>query len=164
MKKIAFVLLLSVMLGGVLSAEPRRVSSNKAGKPNRHSAKTEIKLAIPTDTMPIDDGMGSVKIYGYDKTVNSSVETFFVTNETEDTIVAVALTIGYYDINGRQLHSRPEKIFTTIPPGATRKADIRSWDRQNSFRYSGSSKPSRKSATPYTVKISPDTLFIYKSR
>lgn len=107
----------------------------------------------PSDTIysPTD----SIVVAGYDKMLRSTRETFFVTNSSSRHITTVAITLVYYDMQGRMLHSRAATIHCDIPPSETRQLYLSSWDSQQLFYYYLSPAP-RRAATPYTVKHSID--------
>lgn len=99
----------------------------------------------------------NIILSGYDKKRNSSKESFFIINESDENFEGVVVHIRYYTPDDRMLHSRNAIITTAIPSGETRKADLPSFDTQHSFYYYLSdSDPSR--GNPYKVSIRP--LFI----
>ena len=58
------------------------------------------------------------------------------------------------DEDGSELHRRVCDIPCKSSPGETRRVDIRSWDRQNTFRYSrDAASPRRRVAIPYKVTL-----------
>lgn len=121
---------------------------------------TAVQSAPALDTIAVPTPH-SVDINGYDKPLRSRRETFFVSNNTDKKLQAIALTITYFDSSRRQLHRRSEHILVEIPAGETRQAALRSWDIQQSFYYSRSAVPARTSqATPYEVSITVDSLFV----
>lgn len=95
----------------------------------------------------------SVIFSKYDKTVDSNVETFFVTNRSRRTLSGMKLELKYMTEDGSELHRRVCDIPCNVPPGETRRVDIRSWDRQNTFCYIGSRMPRRRVAIPYKVTL-----------
>lgn len=99
-----------------------------------------------------------VTFAGYDKTVRATKESVFATNRTSRPIVAVMFTIAYYDMSGRMLHKATHRTDIEIPANETRRIDIATWDRQQSFVFHRSKRPTRSAATPYDVKISCDTI------
>jgi len=92
----------------------------------------------------------AIEICGYDKTLYSNWESFFVKNNTQDTITILNITFDYFDSHKRQLHSATVSVDCNIPPKQTRQLSIKSWDKQNSFFYYRSIKPNR-TATSYHV-------------
>lgn len=93
-----------------------------------------------------------IRFYGFDKTANSSTESFFISNRTDSTLRKVILDILYLDMQGRQLHRRDVRFECEIPCGETKRQDVKSWDTQKSFYYYQSAKP-RRQATPFKVKL-----------
>lgn len=115
-------------------------------------------LAAPTDTVAVTEDTvsvsdGDIVVSGYDKPLRSYGESFFVTNKPDSAITGVELTIDYRDIRGRQLHHRSLRHDIDLPAGETRRADIRSWDRRQTFYYIRGPKPRTSGVTPYDVKI-----------
>lgn len=98
--------------------------------------------------------LSQIVFSGYDKTISSKIESFFITNKTDCLLESVTIEIEYLTTDSLQLHKRYERIAYPIPAGETRKIDIRTWDKQNSFYYHLSIKP-RRQATPFMVKITP---------
>lgn len=103
--------------------------------------------------------INQITFCGYEKTVNSTKETIFISNPTDSTIHKVSFTITYLDDGQRILHRRSLSQAVTIPPLETRRIDIPSWDRQKTYYYIKGPRP-RKSATPYDISITPDTILI----
>lgn len=99
-----------------------------------------------------DQILPNIRFYGFDKTVGSSFESFFIINGLDSVIDAMVVTITYFDMKGRQLHKNNVKIDCQIPPHQTLRTDIKSWDTQKSFYFHQSVKPKRQ-ATPFDVKI-----------
>lgn len=99
--------------------------------------------------------LNQVVYSGYDKPLNSSTESFFITNNTDRTMTGAALYIEYLTLDGRQLN----KVFLTlscdIPPGETRQLSNKCWDRQHAFRYELSPGNRKHSGTPFKVVIDP---------
>lgn len=96
---------------------------------------------------------------GYDKTLTSATESFFITNRSGRRLLGAVLDIDYLDMSGRQLHRRTVEITCDIPDGETRKVDIPTFDRQHSFYYRLSQSP-RRQASPFDVTIRILTLML----
>ncbi len=92
----------------------------------------------------------SLVVVGYDKLLRSARETFFVVNNSSCHLKAISLTLTYYDMKGRMLHSRTAEIECNIPGGETRQLSLPSWDVQQLFYFYASPAP-RRAATPYKV-------------
>lgn len=140
--------------------------------------KTKIEVDI-TDTIAMNKGsfvvsadacdtcnhgyeLSQIVFSGYDKTISSKTESFFITNTTDCFMESVTIEIEYLTTDSFQLHKRFERIAYPIPAGETRKIDIRTWDKQNSFYYYHSVKP-RRQATPFVVRITPLSCVLRKS-
>lgn len=95
-----------------------------------------------------------ISFSGFEKPQSSSLESFFITNSTDRTITGVTLYIEYLDAEERQLHKRFLRLSCDIPSGETRRAELKSWDKQNTFYYRDSA-PSRRGGAPFTVRFDP---------
>lgn len=131
----------------------------RRGKPRAQVQPAERVAAAVADTcVPMQ---GAVAVSGFDKTLRSMRESFFITNNAADsaTLVWLRLTIDYRDGAGRQLHRRSVRLRCDVPAGQTRRADITAWDRQNVYYYK-KSEPGRRviaAAAPFDVAIRVDS-------
>ncbi len=148
-----FVLALSL----ALAASPQRTTSRKLRPAELPAA--DASVASPPDTLSLAGDTVSARFYGYEKTLRASKETLFLLNATGQDASEVRFTIVYFDASGREIHRRRVTRRTGIPAGKTIRLDIPSWDTQKTYYFSGGPRP-RISATPYTVKIIPDTLIL----
>lgn len=153
MMRISAILLILICMA---SASARKERSTHG----RLAPKAAIEAALPVDTLAADSA--TVAISGFEKTLRSRWETFFVTNHSSRCIASITVDIEYLDTKGRQLHRRPGIGITfpePIPPGETRQAKIATWDSQ-SVRYYHLSPPARTraQATPFMVRITPKTI------
>lgn len=96
---------------------------------------------------------------GYEKEAHSNKESFILINGSDKTILAFKLRIDYLDIKDRMLHAREVQQMCVVPPGETRRFDIKSWDTQHTYYYYLGNEP-KKVAIPYKVSISPISLWI----
>jgi hypothetical protein len=126
----------------------------------------KVNVATSANLSPADATADSliaptnaVRFCGYEKTLSATRETIFIENLTDSIIQQIAFTINYLDSSNRQIHSRKVKRDIKIPAQQTRRLDIPSWDTQKSYYYIHGKRP-RKSATPYNISISADTLII----
>ncbi|MCM1309780.1 MAG: FxLYD domain-containing protein [Bacteroides sp.] len=149
MKK--FILLIMLLLALPMSAKKQSVG------PARLKKSAAIAAVYDTIIPP----SGSIRIAGYDKPNPATRETFFLTNNSADSIDALNLTIKYYDTAGRQLHQATHTVKVTLPPGETRNVAVPSWDCNNSFHYEKSPAPQRRQSTPYSVKVSVNLALKY---
>lgn len=100
-----------------------------------------------------------IRCSGFEKTLRSNIESFFVTNNTDSALSRLHLTIEYLDTSDRQLHRRSEPVVADIPAGQTRRIEIRSFDRQATFYYYLSAVPrTRATATPFKVRLHVDSI------
>lgn len=93
----------------------------------------------------------SVRLSGYDKPLASRSESLFVSNRLDREITEIELSLTYTDMRGRMLHEAVRRVRAVIPPGATRRVEFPSWDRQQSFYYHRGRKPRVADVTPYDV-------------
>lgn len=111
-------------------------------------------ISLTTDSLTfVEKILPAIRFYGFDKTVGSAMESFFISNALDSEISGMEIQIKYFDMQGRQLHKRNVTLDIKIPPHETQRTDIKSWDTQRSFYFHQSAKPKRQ-ATPFTVKIS----------
>lgn len=135
----------------------RVVTTRKHLKANQHILATPdpdttaVRLVNPT---------GKIRYCGYEKPLRSTKETIFIQNLTDSTICSVSFTIEYLDNSGRKIHQRKLRQDPMIPPRQTRRLDIPSWDTQKTYYYLRGDKP-RKTATPYDIRITSDTIVIH---
>lgn len=103
--------------------------------------------------------LNQITFSGYDKPRRSALETFFITNNTDRTLNGVTLYIDYRTLDGRQLDKKYIRLICNIPPGETRMADIKSWDKQKAFYYE-KSEGGKNGGTPYTVIFDPVAYYL----
>lgn len=140
-------------------AEARRIrTKHSIPKKTEKALSTEIDanlqcLSLATDSIEFCDRIRpAIRFYGFDKTIGSNTESFFISNSLLSTLSGLEIQITYTDMKGRQLHKRTVRIETEIPPRETIRTDIKSWDTQKSFYFHKSVKP-RRQATPFDVRI-----------
>lgn len=122
---------------------------------------------VLTDTLHYSEegikSLYSVKFSGYDKEVNSYLESFIITNPSEFTITGYEVRIDYLDLQDRLLHSKNVKELCEIPPKESRRIDIKSWDTQHTFYYYLGNEP-KKVATPFKVIFTPISFWLSEER
>lgn len=113
--------------------------------------KTSAPEALYDTIYPTE---GEIRCAGYDKPNRATRETFFLTNNTADSIDAdaICITFEYLDLKNRQLHSVTHTVIIDLPHAQTRNVSIPSWDRNNAFHYELSTAPARRASTPYRVR------------
>ena len=171
MRRLLLLLALSVILPspykeewGSTSAFARKVST---ALKNPDKSKKRKKATNPDEVTIIPEGKDSLEwsrkivFSGYDKQAASSEESFFVSNNSDCYLKQLRLRITYLDLKGRMLHQRDETVKIDLPPGETRKVDIKSFDRQRSFYHILSNRPSKR-ATPFDTRIEIISLTIKK--
>lgn len=137
------------------------------GQHSKTTSKKSLQRAESTTAEPVPDFIttaadsGSVRFYGYEKTLRSAQETVFVSNLTPGNIYGLVFTVSYLDSEGRELHRRQVRTPDALPPGSTRRVDYPTWDKQHTFYFLGSPAP-RVAAIPYRVKIQPDSIIVLK--
>lgn len=152
-------LLILSLLVSVLSLQAQDTTRRGLKAKKTETEQTRVTAPAYTDTI-VAPKPHALDISGYDKPLRSRRETFFASNNTDDTLESLSFTVTYLDRSSRQLHQRAERINITIPAGETRQISFKSWDTQLAFYYINSPVPARaQQATPYEVKISVDTLF-----
>lgn len=138
--------------------------AQRTTRPGRvQAARTAAERMAQPAADTIVPTSGAVVIAGYDKTLSSRRESFFVTNAADSaTLVWILATIDYLDMQGHQLHRRRATMRCDIPPRQTRRLDIPAWDRQGVYYYRGS-EPRRRvqaAASPFEISIRIDSVAV----
>lgn len=156
--KVASIILVALLLFGL--ATPVGHSERRKTTRKHLQLKPDQKSSAGSDAwyIPVNQEH-PVQFYGYEKKQSSTKETLFIANRSDSSFSEIHFTIDYFDTSNRKIHSRSVKQNLQLSPGDTRRIDIRSWDTQRSYYYLGGAAP-RKSATPYTVKVSIDSLLL----
>lgn len=94
----------------------------------------------------------SIRFAGFEKNASSTVESFFVTNNSNVAIRRLTVRITYRDMHGRMLHRREENIDAVLPQSETRRVSLKSFDTQKNLYYYRSNPP-RRGGMPFTVEI-----------
>jgi len=141
----AFTLLLAAVMALSQSAEARKQSTSQGRLHPRPTATTRQADAYETvDSLP------GLSLYGYDKPLSASSESFYAVNRSDADVGLITVEFSYFDMSGRLLHKAEHTIRCLLPASETRKLSVPTWDRQHSLYYHKSTVP-RRSATPYTV-------------
>ncbi len=151
------ILTLIILLFSIPSTEARKIKTKHSiPKQTEKSIKAESQdsiISISSDSVIfVDKIRPAIRFYGFDKTVTSTMESFFIVNDLKENIKGMEIQITYFDMQGRQLHKRTISLECDIPAGETKRTDTKSWDTQKSFYFHQSVKPKRQ-ATPFTVKL-----------
>lgn len=109
-------------------------------------------LTEDQDSLKLAELTHDIVLSGFDKTLTSTKETFFVTNGTPHDIHRMVIEIIYTDTEGRQLHKRNVTVKAAVPAGETRMLDIKTFDTQKSFYYRDSTPPRRR-GTPFDIRM-----------
>lgn len=104
-------------------------------------------------------GINQVTFSGFDKTIKSSKESFFIKNNTDRTLNGIVVSIDYRMPDGRQLTKRLLRLACDIPAGETRKADIPTFDCQHSYYYLRSVAP-KNGGNPFDVIFTPQAYYL----
>lgn len=119
----------------------------------RHKLKA-LPADVVCDTIFTSADSTVITFSGYEKTLRSSRESFFVTNRSDSIVDRLSLEITYFDMAGHLLDKRVVAVDVELPPSETRKVDLRSWDTQKVMYYHRSPQPrGGVQATPYRVRI-----------
>lgn len=150
MKRIALILILLLPL---LSAA--RKHHTGPGRLDAPASPEDVRDTVRTH-------LDSIAFSGYDKPNQAVREAFFVTNRHPDSITLseLCVTFTYFDMQGRMLHEAAHTVKCQIPPGATRRLEVPSWDRTNAFHYFLSPAPPRRQSSPY--RVSSTLLYVLK--
>lgn len=150
-----YTLLCSLPEANARKIKTKHSVPKKSGQVTKANASeySDSIISLSSDSITfVKEILPSIHFYGFDKTVTSNLESFFITNGLDETISGIEINITYLDMKGRQLHKRKVCIDCGLPPGETERYDIKSWDTQKSFYFHRSVKPKRQ-ATPFDVKI-----------
>ena len=144
MQRLIYILLI-VSVTAVSAVAARRDRTTRHAR----TAVADVLAAIHTDTITDPD----IRLSGYDKPATASREAIHVTNLTDGHVTEITVDIRYIDAQGRTLHTATVSLACDLPPGETDLVTWPSWDRQQSFYYTLSRKPSgRRAATPYSIE------------
>ena len=143
------------------SAEARKIrtkhsipKTSNSASPAEDSVRSEYRIfSMTSDSIAFCDTIRPlIRFYGFDKTVTSRMESFFISNGLDVDIRGMYIGITNTDLKGRQLHKRTVHLDCALPSEETRRYDIKSWDTQKSFYFHQSAKPKRQ-ATPFDVRL-----------
>lgn len=151
-----FLFFLAALL--VAASSTAQTTTRRSLKPLKKPATEKARSVRSNDTLKADTAW--FRIFGYEKTLRSTSESFFVTNLSTDTVSGVGGTIDYRTLGDSQLHKRDFSSSTLIPPGQTRQITLPAWDKQKVWYYHLSPAPRGGTrATPYKVGISITACF-----
>ncbi|MCM1368834.1 MAG: hypothetical protein NC204_00495 [Candidatus Amulumruptor caecigallinarius] len=148
--------------GGIAEMQARKTTLRlKTGKEDDEPEMTRGSFMVASDCSDCNNGyhLNQVSFQGYEKPLGSNVETFFITNNTNRRMSGLNLYVEYETEDGRQLHKRFVKLTCDIPPFETRRAEIKSWDKQKSFYYIDGPAPKRGGA-PFRVIFDPVAFYL----
>lgn len=132
----------------------------KESKSVRSHSSNQAKgkeISLTDTTFLIENGFHElldVHFAGYEKEVNSALESYILVNPSRFNIKGYEVRIDYFDLQKRMIHSRVVKEIGDVPKGETRRLDIKSWDKQHTFFYYLGNEP-KKVATPFHVSFTP---------
>lgn len=149
--RILLMLCLAVSATAIDSAGKKTTIKLKAPKEKVSSVKKNHKKTA-TDKEEFSAVARQLTFTGYDKKANATTETFFIHNNSDQTLTSLELEISYLSESGNLLHKRIVEIDETIPAGESRKIDIPSWDKQKNFHYV-KSDAGKKGSAPFTVRF-----------
>lgn len=168
------ILLLLFLISGlcVIPVESRKIRNTLKVEKESKSLKDK-EVFIEGEKINISDTISSNGLYsrreigklldvsfaGYDKEANSSKESFIIINLSPYFISGFEIMIEYLDMQGRMLHSRLVKESCEVPPGESRRLDIKSWDTQHTYYYHLGNEPKRV-ATSFKVNFIPRSYWI----
>lgn len=132
---------------------PALLTGQRTTRPRLKAPQAATAPSPKCDTLFTAADSTAFRFSGYEKTLRSSRESFFITNLTDSIIDRLSVELTYLDMRGRMLDIRTAEISLKLAPGETRKADIRSWDTQKVMYYHLSPAPRTTQATPYRLTI-----------
>ncbi|MDE6161752.1 MAG: hypothetical protein K2F77_08850, partial [Muribaculaceae bacterium] len=132
-----------VFLSFAILAEAQRTTRRGSTRTAAATAVIQSGHQPAADTI-VSGADSCVRLSGFDKTLASRRESFFVSNLMDSAdLVWLSMRIDYLDMSGRQLHQRRARVRYDVPPGQTRRVDIPSWDIQKVYYYH-KSEPRRR--------------------
>lgn len=159
--RIAFFSIL-LILSGLIAAEAATPFTKpvRGRGPKKEKPATALEAVADTIWSPSPD---SVAVAGFEKTLRSNRESMYISNRSASSISELAVTITYYDMDGRMLHKTSHVVAEVIPSGETRLVDVPSFDRQGLYYYHLSPVPTRATrATPFRVAV--EVLYLLSPR
>ena len=163
---ILMVILIPFMVEGTKVKNSFKIEKEQKKGKNIEDGIPEGREVILSDTVVLtpEDSLiyhklETVSFAGYDKEANSVKESFILVNSSDHLISGFEVRIDYLDMQGRMLHSRIIKEKCFVPPGETRRLDIKSWDVQHTYYYYLGNEPKRV-ATPFQVSFKPQRYWI----
>lgn len=157
-----FVSALIIVIGGPLESladNTLRKRPLKVTVDAKESMRKTPRPAVVFDTLR-NPSRDSIAASGYDKPLRTNRETVLITNSTSRRVGGVAVTLDYFDMQGRQLHSRTDTLPADIPAGETRMLRMSTWDQQHSYYYHRGQIPRTANVTPYDVKCRFDFILL----
>ena len=171
MKKYLIVAIL-IALFCILEGEAKKVRlSFKDDKETKNVAtKTKkipgVEIVLNDTTLVLDDkgtalieDLSKIKFTGYEKEINSRMESFIMVNPGAFKITGFRTRVDYLDMQGRPFHSVVLEELIDVPPGESRRMDVKSWDLQHTYYYYLGNEP-RKVAVPFQVEFTPLSFWI----
>lgn len=151
--------LLKTVLAGLLTIASLHAGADNTLRGRRLHPRVKMAdnatLLTQTDTLRLPD-RAMIELTGYDKPLRSAYESFLLTNLTAHQLRSLAVTLDYYDMEGRQLHQRCDTIPIAVPAGETRMIKLSTWDTQRSYYYHQGRKPATPRVTPYSIRARVD--------
>lgn len=149
------ILIVVFSLMGILmlpfQTEGKKVTTRLTAPKEKPAVKEKHKITSKSGE-EFEEVASKLVFLGYDKKTSSAMESFFVENNSTESIKNLEIEISYFSLEGKQLHKRIVTIDRSFPHGETRQVDIKSWDRQKSFHYEHSTA-SKNGSTPYRVRF-----------
>lgn len=169
-------MILYLILSLLLSSQ--RVISDRRPLPSdiKQTEKKALDRMNSADTFEVafDEGEYSISepndtIYkprfsGFDKALNSSKESFFITNINKAHLTQITFDITYFTTDRVMLHKREIILNCEIPSDETRRYDISAWDSQHQFYYLKTGPSPKRQGTPFVVGISPKKARFHRDR
>ena len=142
-------------LVALLVAIPGMARKVKVPTDTKHarSAATTLRTFTVDSASTEPAKLSDIAFSRFDKPVESRNETFLATNNTDYRLLKISIRIEYQLPGIGRIHQRNLVIDCDIPPHQTRQLSVRSFDTQQTYRYSGSRVPPRRKAEPFDVKL-----------
>lgn len=148
----SLILPLVIILGSCSGMEARKVALRLKVPQELQKGALPAPGGEPLDSVAMAVVADSIRFAGFEKNASSTVESFFVTNNSNVAIRRMSVRITYRDLEGRMLHRREEDLDVELPQAETRRVSLKSFDTQKNLYYYRSNPP-RKGGMPFTVDI-----------
>lgn len=157
----SIVFVIALLMCGAAEAKKVKTKFKTPSSTQTEKKGVSKRMPEPLDSAELAAIIPQIELSGYDKTTQSTKESFLLTNNSERNIAGMVIELTYIDLQGRMIHKRDETVKYNVPPGETRMISIRTFDEQKTLYYKNSTPP-RSGGMPYSVDIKINSISCYK--